>query len=101
MKKIKLALPILLILTAITVSAFSIKKPAAPKVSYYWYKVTYNSSYPSGAILSSADFYVQDQKANVSSPCDPGAVSDCLRGFSSQLSSFPSTSSGADRIQKP
>jgi len=102
MKKIKLILPVIAFAIALVASAFTVQKHNAQKLnSLYWYEVTYDQDHPSGVIASSADFYVQDEKTNVTSPCTSGSTLDCLRGFSSQLTSFPTGSSGSDQIKKP
>jgi len=102
MKKIKLILPVIAFALAILASAFTAPKKAPQKLSsLYWYRVTYDIDHPDGAILSSGDFYVQDQKTSVTSPCSAGSVKDCLRGFLTQLSSFPEDAVGSDQIMKP
>ncbi|SRR6266542_615494 len=102
MKRIKLILPVLAFAIAIFASAFSAPKKVFQKLtSLYWYEVTYDAQHTSGAILSSGDFYIQDDKVNVSSPCLSGSTKDCLRGFSSQLTTFPESGTGADQIMKP
>jgi len=102
MKKIKFVLPVLAFALAIFVSAFTAQRKVPQKqVSLYWYKVTYDVDHPDGAILNSSDFYVQADQSNVNSPCDAGSNEDCLRGFPSQLTSFPEESSGSGQITKP
>ena len=82
-------------------SAFTINKeqPTEKLNSLYWYVVTYVDGQP--VIMSSNDFHTQDVKENVISPCDEGDNLDCLRGFTTPLTSFPNSSGGVDRIQKP
>lgn len=92
------------ILFAVIASAFTVKQPAinhARAASLYWYKVTYDASHMGGYIPNSSAFYVQDEKQNVNSPCPSGSVKDCLRGFTTALSSFPSSATGTDQIKKP
>lgn len=102
MKRMKMILPIMAFAIAIFASAFTAPKKSSHKFSsLYWYRITYNVDHPDGAVLNSNDFFVQDDKANVSSPCSPGSVKDCLRGFSSQISTFPEEASGSDQIKKP
>jgi hypothetical protein len=102
MKRIKLVLPVLAFAVAILASAFTMQKKNAQKLNpLYWYEVTYDQDHPNGVIMSSGDLLTQDEKANVTSPCPSGASLDCLRGFSSQITSFPSSSSGIDQIKKP
>lgn len=102
MKRIKLILPVLAFAIAIFASAFTVPKKAPQKLtSLYWYRVTYDVDHPDGAILGSSAFYVQSEKASVTSPCSSGSTVDCLRGFSSQISTFPEEASGSDQIMKP
>lgn len=102
MKRINLLFPILAFAIAIFASAFTAPRNAPKKLSFlYWYEVTYDLDHPDGAILSSSDFLVQDDKSNVTSPCPSGSTKDCLRGFSSQITTFPEESIGADQIMKP
>lgn len=90
------------IVIAISASAFTTVKKSVHKVApLYWYEVTYDASHPTGAVLSSGDLYTQDEKSNVSSPCASGTVKDCLRGFSNQISTYPSTAMGTDNIKRP
>lgn len=67
----------------------------------YWYKVTYDASHPAGYIPNSTAFYVQSEKSQVNSPCSAGVDKDCLRGFVSTLTSFPTMASGTDQIKRP
>lgn len=69
--------------------------------SLYWYIVTYNGSYESGAILNSEALYDEGEASEITSPCPSGTVKDCLRGFTTPLTSFPETSSGDGQIKKP
>jgi hypothetical protein len=69
--------------------------------SRLWYVVTYNATYPNGAILSSSDLYDQGEISEIDSPCNPGTVKDCLRGFTTAPPSFPSQLAGDEVIQKP
>lgn len=66
---------------------------------YYWYEV--NSS---GQIVSGSEAYdgvkVDMQFAEDNLPCVPGTVSDCVRGFSSQLTQFPTSAPGIVSIKK-
>lgn len=102
MKRIKVILPLIAFAIALFASAFTVKHSAhKTAASLYWYTVTYDAQHPSGYIPSSSSFYTQDDKANVSSPCSAGITKDCLRGFASQLSTFPSSSMGDDQIKKP
>ncbi|MFA6245317.1 MAG: hypothetical protein WC615_00160 [Mucilaginibacter sp.] len=98
----KQILGLIAIIIAVSASAFTtVKTPFHKTAALYWYQVTYDTAHPTGAVLSSSDLYTQDEKANVASPCDPGTSKDCLRGFSSQISTFPSTAMGADNIKRP
>ncbi|MDQ3683719.1 MAG: hypothetical protein M3352_11720 [Bacteroidota bacterium] len=98
----KIIFPIIAVAVIIGFSAFSIGKPSkSPNMSLHWYEVTYNEQYPDGVILELEDFYVQAEKGQVTSPCDAGTNLDCLRGFSSPISSVPNTSLGSDQIEKP
>ena len=102
MKRIKMILPIIAFGLALFASAFTTQRKNVQKFnSLYWYEVTYDQDHPNGVILSSADFYVQDEKANVTSPCSSGSTLDCLRGFSTAISTFPTASVGSDQIKKP
>lgn len=69
----------------------------------HWYQVTYNASYPDGAILSANDYEDTGEKSEIVSPCDPGNNQDCLRGFTQELQTFPETtvpSSEDEKIRK-
>lgn len=79
-------------------SAFTVNSKKAPVkaglTDYYWYAVTYNEDHPNGAVMSSGDIRfsgVQQSQgyANANDGCS-GAAKDCLRGFTSTISSFPS-----------
>lgn len=103
MKNFKFSFPVLALAVALILSAFTLPgKVAKPTSQLYWYRVTYDGSHPLGAVLSSSDFIIQDDKANVSNPCTPGSNADCLRGFSSQIApaNFPEEDAGADQIMK-
>lgn len=71
---------------------------AKAKQNLVWYKVTYNATYPNGAVLSSADYVDEGEESQISSPCDEGTQRDCVRGFSS-APSFPTTSNGDGQIK--
>jgi len=102
MKRIKMVLPIVAFALALLASAFTTQKKNAQKFNpLYWYEVTYDQDHPNGVIMSSSDFLVQDEKANVTSPCASGSTLDCLRGFSTSISTFPTSSVGSDQIKKP
>ncbi|ULT38769.1 hypothetical protein KRR40_27245 [Niabella defluvii] len=69
----------------------------------HWYQVTYNATYPNGAILNAGDYEDTGEKSEIVSPCEPGNNQDCLRGFAEELQTFPETtlpSSANERIQK-
>lgn len=72
--------------------------------SLYWYTVTYNATYPNGAILSEDDKLDQEgEKSEIVSPCSPGNNQDCLRGFADELQVFPETTTPSnedERIRK-
>ena len=68
------------------------------KQNLVWYKVTYNATYPQGAVLSSSDLVDEGEESEIDSPCDDGTQRDCLRGFSA-APSFPSTSNGDGQIK--
>lgn len=95
MKKYLMGFVVLLMagLTAFTINVRT--EPAkAGLTNYYWYAVTYNADHPNGAILNSGDIRfsgVQESQtfANANDGCS-GTAKDCLRGFTSTLSSFPS-----------
>ena len=94
------------VVLAIAASAFTLTKTTVKtnhkhSPDLYWYEVTYDSMHPSGYIPSSSSFYVEAPKDQVSSPCPAGTVKDCLRGFTSALTSYPNSSPGTDQIQKP
>jgi uncharacterized protein YxeA len=99
----KSIIPMLAIIIAISASAFTTVKNNNHKkaAALYWYEVTYDAGHPGGTIAASSDFYVQSEKSQVNSPCDAGTVKDCLRGFASQLTSYPNNAPGTDQIKKP
>jgi|GEM_PF-3113139 len=99
----KLIFPMLAVIIAVSASAFTtVKEHNHNKfASLYWYKVTYDAMHPTGTIVNASDFYVQSEKSQVNSPCDPGTAKDCLRGFSSAIATYPSNAPGADQIKKP
>lgn len=76
---------------------------SATSVNLHWYKVTYNATYPNGAILSETDFEDVGEKEDITSPCPAGNNQDCLRAFEDELQAFPETmlpSSEDARIRK-
>lgn len=94
-------LGIFAVVVAIGLSAFTAKKSVQNNLAILdWYQVTYDAQHPNGYIPDASAFYVTDEKANVSSPCDLGTVKDCLRGFSS-TPAFPTGLPGSDQIKKP
>ncbi|HEY5463212.1 MAG TPA: hypothetical protein VIJ95_08145 [Hanamia sp.] len=66
---------------------------------YYWYDV--NSS---GQIVAGSEAYDGNKEdmvyANDNLPCTPGTVADCVRGFNSQLTQFPTSSPGVVSIKR-
>lgn len=88
---------VVLLMAGLTAFSVNVKKVAAAEpgqANYYWYAVTYNVDHPDGAVLNSGDIrfsgVAQTQTyANANDGCS-GTAKDCLRGFSSTLSSFPS-----------
>ncbi len=94
MKKL---LGIIAVVLAIATSAFTvIEKNTDNGTSldnFYWYTVTYDVNHPGGAVISAGDAsfsgIVQTESyANANDGCS-GTSKDCLRGFSSVLTSFP------------
>jgi hypothetical protein len=87
---------VVLLMAGLTAFSVNLKKePASTNLdTFYWYAVTYNASHPDGAVLSSADsrFSGVEQTQTYADSNDgcSGTAKDCLRGFSSPLSSFPS-----------
>jgi hypothetical protein len=69
--------------------------------SLFWYKVTYDNEHLGGYIPSEDDFYVQSEKNQVNSPCDEGVDKDCLRGFATEITSFPVMAAGTEQIKRP
>ena len=72
--------------------------------SYYWYITTYNPDFPDGAIINSSDLQFSgvaetQPYADANDGCS-GSIKHCLRGFSSMLSSFPSTATPASTTTK-
>ncbi|QQL49890.1 hypothetical protein [Mucilaginibacter ginkgonis] len=91
----------LAIIIALSASAFTTVKSSAHRTAVlHWYTVDYSSN-PSGVINSSSDEYTVSEKSQVVSPCDEGTQKDCLRGFTNELTSFPTTAMGADQIKRP
>jgi hypothetical protein len=86
---------------AVAASAFTTVKPGttANTASLFWYQVDYSNN-PNGVINSSDALYDHAEKTDVDSPCDQGTVRDCLRGFTSEISSFPTTNMGTDQIKR-
>ena len=62
-----------------------------------WYDAT-------GQIQSGSEAYsgqkVDEEQANENLPCPAGNTTDCVRGFSAPLTSFPSSSAGEVSIKK-
>ncbi len=50
----------------------------------YWYRVSFdNPAYTDGYIAAGATLVAYAVKTAVTSPCDPGSIRHCLRGFNS------------------
>jgi uncharacterized protein YxeA len=98
----KQLLGIFAIIIAIGASAFTTNHNTNHKktAALYWYDVTYDTMHPGGYIQNADDFYVQSEKSQVASPCPTGTAKDCLRGFSSALTSYPDNSAGTDQIKR-
>lgn len=75
-----------------------VKPKAAP---LYWYTVTYDLANPLGYISSSAAFVTQAEKGTFNPGCLPGNNLDCVRGFTTAITSYPEPGVGADQIKKP
>ena len=102
MKKYVLGIIAVLIIVVVSSFVFATNKTNNKNdASLYWYEVTYDASHLNGYIPSSSDFYIQSQKSQVVSPCDAGVDKDCLRGFTSAITSFPSSLPGTDQIKRP
>jgi hypothetical protein len=97
---------VVLLAAGLAAFAFNPRKttPGPKQANLYWYTVTYNTSYPSGVILSSADIRFSgvartQASADANDGCS-GTVKQCLRGFSSTLASFPNTTSPVSTTTK-
>ncbi|HEY8661297.1 MAG TPA: hypothetical protein VIL78_19845 [Hanamia sp.] len=100
----KYILGIIAVLMIVAVSSFVFANNNTTNIkntSLYWYEVTYDATHLNGYIPSADDFYVQSEKNQVSSPCDAGVDKDCLRGFTSAITTFPSMATGTDQIKRP
>lgn len=94
----------ILIVSALGFSAFTSKGHLVNKhknlSTYYWYSV--NSS---GQIVAGSQAYsgakVDAAYAEDNLPCTPGNDADCVRGFNTQITSFPTSAHGdADPLKK-
>lgn len=82
---------------AFATSAF--KAEDSKQASYYWYRVNAAGQIPAG----SAQFGGAKQTithADTNDGCDGTSALDCLRGFSNQVTSFPSSAMGDVRTKK-
>jgi hypothetical protein len=94
----KYILSVIAIIMVVAGSAF-VNKMNSTDTQYYWYKV--NSS---GQIVEGSEAYDGDQVdmqfAEDNLPCTPGNASDCVRGFNSQLTQFPTSAPGIVSLKK-
>ncbi len=97
MKKYILSTVAALIIVAI--SAFTIQSQKPASATYYWYEVDATGQIQSGSEAYSGQ-KVDMQHANDNLPCPVGSTTDCVRGFSAPLTSFPSSAAGEVSIQK-
>lgn len=77
----KFGIGMLAIVLAVSFSAFTAVKKELPQKFdepvLYWYTLDVaNQEVPRYATP-----FAQTEKSNISSPCDPGAAVDCVRGF--------------------
>ncbi|WP_131539775.1 hypothetical protein [Pedobacter nototheniae] len=94
------------IISVVGLSAYTTKmgnKEPEKKAALYWYQVSYDdpTNFPDGYIKTGTAVYSHAEKASVTSPCAAGSAKDCLRGFTSELSSLPNDDEGTDQIKRP
>jgi hypothetical protein len=102
-------LGLLAIVSGLCLSAFTAeqaKKSAGKTDVYYWYLVTYDALHPAGHIPNSGAVRFggnQEDKsyADANDGCQIEGLRDCLRGFLSQLTSFPQADPGDEHTTKP
>jgi hypothetical protein len=67
----------------------------------YWYEVSYDDpGHPDGYIKENTDVFDVGEKSNISNPCASGNAKDCLRGFATELTTFPVYSGGDGEIRR-
>ncbi len=105
LKKLNLGLVALVLGFGLVISMSAFKgtdqgdKPKS--TTLYWYQVTYDvPGYPDGYIVDGDALIAHEEKENVELPCDAGDAKDCVRGFTSQITSFPSEALGVDKIMR-
>lgn len=103
LKKISLGLAALVIAFGLVFTASAFKNKEAKQTTLYWYKVSHDdpTNYPDGYIKNDSDFYVEEEKPLVVSPCATGNEIECLRGFPSELSTFPNDDAATESIMRP
>lgn len=101
--KILFGLAALVIAFGLVFSMSAFKSNETKKTTLYWYKVSHDdpTNYPDGYIKNDSDFYVEEEKPLVVSPCATGNEIECLRGFSSELSNFPNDDAATESIMRP
>lgn len=102
-KKIVLSTIVAIMLVVTTVLTFGFKSGEKSDQSldptYYWYKVN-----AAGQMVAGSEAYggapTTEDQAHENLPCTEGNVSDCVRGFTTQIVTFPSTAPGTVSIKK-
>ena len=107
-KKITSAIvAIALVVTTVATFAFKgnvegekVANSATKTTLFYWYNVD-----ASGNIVTGSEAFLGTQRnvsyATSNLPCTPGADADCIRGFSSPITIFPTSAVGdTDPLQK-
>ncbi len=100
--KFFLGLAALILAFGLIFGASAFKNVQPKKTVLYWYKVSYDDpiNHPNGYIKAETDFYSEQEKSLVISPCDVGNDAECLRGFETELTTFPNATSGDDAIMR-
>ncbi|MCW3118107.1 MAG: hypothetical protein JWM28_2189 [Chitinophagaceae bacterium] len=85
----------LAVVIALGASAFTAPRHAVKHQTavYYWYKVNAANQIPSGSEAYSGDQVTPDD-AETMLPCVSGTHLDCVRGFTNQITTFPSSAPG-------
>lgn len=85
---------ILMLSVAMLSSAYTTEKSSPKQTTYFWYRVNASGQIPAGSLQFSGTKRTQSY-ADANDMCE-GTNQDCLRGFETALSSFPSSEAGEE-----